>query len=292
VRARSNLDEMDGWLPAFADQHLRSGAEMAARFARWPGVVERAAALGDELAFPLRLIAPQLPPFPVPPGHTEMTYLAELARSGAVERYGDRKPEERERAFAQIEHELAIIDELGFPGYFLVVWDIVRFCHSRGILCQGRGSAANSAVCYALKITAVDAVRYELLFERFLSPDRDGPPDIDVDIESDRREEAIQYVYHHYDRDHAAQVADVITYRPKSAIRDIAKAPRLLPRSAGRLEQRDRAELLLGAGPLHPRGRCADFNAVRSTAARRGSRRRTAECPPTHGDPYRRHGDL
>ena len=224
VRARSNLDEMDGWLPAFADQHLRSGAEMAARFARWPGVVERAAALGDELAFPLRLIAPQLPPFPVPPGHTEMTYLAELARSGAVERYSDRKPEERERAAAQIEHELAIIDELGFPGYFLVVWDIVRFCHSRGILCQGRGSAANSAVCYALQITAVDAVRYELLFERFLSPDRDGPPDIDVDIESDRREEAIQYVYHHYNRDHAAQVADVITYRPKSAIRDIAKA--------------------------------------------------------------------
>jgi len=102
VRARSNLDEMDGWLPAFADQHLRSGAEMAARFARWPGVVERAAALGDELAFPLRLIAPQLPPFPVPPGHTEMTYLAELARSGAVERYSDRKPEERERAAAQI----------------------------------------------------------------------------------------------------------------------------------------------------------------------------------------------
>ena len=224
VRARSNLDEMDGWLPAFADQHLRSGAEMAARFARWPGVVERAASLGDELAFPLRLIAPQLPPFPVPPGHTEMTYLAELARAGAVERYGDRKPEERERAFAQIEHELAIIDELGFPGYFLVVWDIVRFCHSRGILCQGRGSAANSAVCYALQITAVDAVRYELLFERFLSPDRDGPPDIDVDIESDRREEAIQYVYGRYDRDHAAQVADVITYRPKSAIRDIAKA--------------------------------------------------------------------
>ncbi len=224
VRARSNLDEMDGWLPAFADQHLRSGAEMAARFARWPGVVEQAAALGDHLAFPLRLIAPQLPPFPVPPGHTEMTFLAQLARDGAVKRYGDRKPEERERAAAQIEHELAIIDELGFPGYFLVVWDIVQFCHSRGILCQGRGSAANSAVCYALEITAVDAVRYELLFERFLSPDRDGPPDIDVDIESDRREEAIQHVYDRYDRDHAAQVANVITYRPKSAIRDIAKA--------------------------------------------------------------------
>jgi error-prone DNA polymerase len=224
VRARSNLDEMDGWLPAFADQHLRSGAELAARFARWPGVVERAAHLGAELAFPLRLIAPQLPPFPVPPGHTEMTHLAHLARTGAAERYADRTPEERERALAQIEHELAIIDELGFPGYFLVVWEIVRFCQERGILCQGRGSAANSAVCYALGITAVDAVRYELLFERFLSPDRDGPPDIDIDIESDRREEAIQHVYDYYDRDHAAQVANVISYRPKSAIRDVAKA--------------------------------------------------------------------
>ncbi|MEP6852868.1 MAG: PHP domain-containing protein, partial [bacterium] len=231
VRARSTLEDVDGWLPSWAGQHLRSGEEMAARFARWPGAVALAARLGTELAFPLRLIAPELPPYPVPDGHTEMTYLRELAYRGARERYGPREDATRWARregfvdpYAQIEHELEIIEQLNFPGYFLVVWEIVEFCRSRGILCQGRGSAANSAVCFAIGITAVDAVRYGLLFERFLSPDRDGPPDIDLDIESDRREEAIQHVYERYDRRHTAQVANVITYRPKSAIRDVAKA--------------------------------------------------------------------
>jgi error-prone DNA polymerase len=222
VRARSTLDAIDGWLPAWAGQHLRSGEEMAQRFARWPGAVEAAARLGVELAFPLSLIAPNLPPFPVPAGHTEMSYLRELTYAGYAERYAGTEYERRARD--QLEHELAIIDELGFPGYFLVVWDIVRFCREQGILCQGRGSAANSAVCYALKITAVDAVRYGLMFERFLAPERGEPPDIDVDIESDRREEAIQYIYRLHGREHAAQVANVITYRPKSAVRDVAKA--------------------------------------------------------------------
>ncbi len=226
VRARSSLDEVDGWLPAWADQHLRSGVEMAERFARWPDAVATAARLGKELAFPLKLIAPQLPPFPVPAGHTEMTYLRELAAAGAADRYGPRGNGDAhtEKAYRQIEHELDIIEQLGFPGYFLVVWEIARFCRERGILCQGRGSAANSAVCYAIGVTAVDAVKYGLLFERFLAPHRDGPPDIDLDIESDRREEAIQHVYATYDRRHAAQVANVITYRPKSAVRDVAKA--------------------------------------------------------------------
>jgi error-prone DNA polymerase len=222
VRARSTLDEMDGWLPAWAGQHLRSGEEMAARFARWPGAVEHAERLGKELAFPLKLIAPDLPPFPVPDGHTEMSYLRQLTYEGAGERFRG-KPHEQQ-AYRMLEHELAIIEELHFPGYFLVVWDIARFCRSKGILCQGRGSAANSAVCYALKITAVDAVQYDLMFERFLAPERGEPPDIDIDIESDRREEAIQYVYELHGREHAAQVANVITYRPKSAIRDVAKA--------------------------------------------------------------------
>ena len=120
--------------------------------------------------------------------------------------------------------ELALIEQLGFPGYFLVVWDIVDFCRRSNIYCQGRGSAANSAVCYALGITNADAVSLGLLFERFLSPERDGPPDIDIDIESGRREEAIQYVYAKHGRRHAAQVANVITYRAKSSIRDVAKA--------------------------------------------------------------------
>ncbi|MCU1656922.1 MAG: polymerase alpha subunit [Pseudonocardiales bacterium] len=222
VRARSSLDDIDGWLPAWAGQHLRSGEEMAARFGRWPGAVQNATRLGTELAFPLKLIAPDLPPFPVPDGHTEMTYLRQLTYDGAAERFAG-KPHE-EQAYRQIEHELAIIEELHFPGYFLVVWDIARFCRKNGILCQGRGSAANSAVCYALKVTAVDAVYHELMFERFLAPERGEPPDIDIDIESDRREEAIQYVYELHGREHAAQVANVITYRPKSAVRDVAKA--------------------------------------------------------------------
>ncbi|HEX3336778.1 MAG TPA: error-prone DNA polymerase [Jatrophihabitans sp.] len=222
VRARSNLDDIDGWLPSWAGQHLRSGEEMAARFARWPGAVDNAARLAKEIAFPLSLIAPDLPPFPCPDGHDEMSYLRHLTYLGAAERFKG-KPHEA-KAYAMIEHELEIIEDLHFPGYFLVVWDIARFCRSQGILCQGRGSAANSAVCYALKITAIDAVYYDLMFERFLAPERGEPPDIDIDIESDRREEAIQYVYDLHGREHAAQVANVITYRPKSAVRDIAKA--------------------------------------------------------------------
>ncbi len=130
----------------------------------------------------------------------------------------------RARRATQLDHELEVIEQLGFPGYFLVVWDIVRFCLEHDILCQGRGSAANSAVCFALGITKADAVRLGLLFERFLSPGRDGPPDIDLDIESGRREEVIQYVYDRYGRHNAAQVANVITYRPRSAVRDMARA--------------------------------------------------------------------
>ncbi|MGH3887281.1 MAG: error-prone DNA polymerase [Pseudonocardiaceae bacterium] len=227
IRARRSLDEMDGWLPAAATAHLRSGKEMADRFARWPGAVERAAALGRECAFDLNLVAPDLPPFDVPASHTgvrhtEASWLRELTWLGAATRYGSY--DERPGAYHQIEHELAIITEKNFPGYFLIVHDIVGFCRRADILCQGRGSAANSAVCYALGITNVDAVGMDLLFERFLAPDRDGYPDIDLDIESDRREEAIQYVYRKYGRDCAAQVANVITYRARSAVRDVAKA--------------------------------------------------------------------
>jgi error-prone DNA polymerase len=222
VRARRSLDEIDGWLPAAGTAHLRSGAEMAARFAAYPGVVARAAEYGEQLAFDLHLVAPKLPDYPVRPGHTEMTWLRHLAMEGAARRYG---PEERnEDAYKQLRHELDMIEKLNFPGYFLVVYDIVRFCHDKGIYCQGRGSAANSAVCYALGITNVDAVEHKLLFERFLSEERDGPPDIDVDIESDRREEVIQHVYEKYGRHHTAQVANVVSYRPKMAVRDMAKA--------------------------------------------------------------------
>ncbi|TKR22170.1 PHP domain-containing protein [Cellulomonas hominis] len=224
VRARSSMEDLDGWLPGAPTAHLASAAEMLRRHRRHPGAVATAAAIGAECAFDLHLVAPQLPPYPVPPGHTEATWLRELVRRGALERYGPPEAERVPGAYAQLEHELRVIEDLGFPGYFLVVYDLVDFCHRNGILAQGRGSAANSAVCYALKVTAVDAVAHGLLFERFLAPERDGPPDIDVDIESGRREEVIQYVYAKHGRTHAAQVANVISYRARSAVRDAARA--------------------------------------------------------------------
>lgn len=252
VRARSSLDDLDGWLPGAPTAHLRSPAEMLARHRRHPHAVEAAARLAQECAFDLSLVAPDLPPYPVPPGHNEASWLRVLTEQGAEERYGPRPPwsddggaadpggemsgtngpgtnvagteELRTRAWAQIDHELKVITDLHFPGYFLIVYNLVEFCRSRGILAQGRGSAANSAVCFSLGITAVDAVRHGLLFERFLAPERDGPPDIDVDIESRRREEVIQYVYERFGRTHAAQVANVISYRPRSAVRDAARA--------------------------------------------------------------------
>jgi error-prone DNA polymerase len=234
VRARRSLDELDPWLPATSGAHLRSGAEQQRRFARYPGVVDLAAEIGRAAAFDLALVAPKLPPYPCPDGPdgrplTEMQFLRQLATEGARRRYGDRPaPGEdlsvRARAWRTIDHELDVIEGLGFAGYFLVVWDIVEFCRRVDIYCQGRGSAANSAVCYALGVTKADAVSLGLLFERFLSPERDGPPDIDLDIESDRREEVIQYVYERYGRHHTAQVANVITYRSRSSVRDMARA--------------------------------------------------------------------
>ncbi len=220
IRARNSMDDAAGYLAPLGGAHLRSGEEMARLFGA--EIVTAAADLGEQCAFGLTLIAPQLPPFDVPDGHTESSWLRKLVRDGARDRYGP--PDRAPKAYAQIEHELAIIDKLDFPGYFLVVHDITRFCRERDILCQGRGSAANSAVCYALKVTNVDPIANELLFERFLSPARDGPPDIDIDIESDLRENVIQYVYDKYGRDYAAQVANVITYRGRSAVRDMARA--------------------------------------------------------------------
>ncbi len=222
IRARQSLDAAAGWLAPLGGAHLRSGEEMARMFAWCPEAVSAAAELGEQCAFGLALIAPQLPPFDVPDGHTEDSWLRQLTMTGARNRYG--LPDAAPRAYAQIEHELKVIAQLQFPGYFLVVHDIARFCRENNILCQGRGSAANSAVCYALGVTAVDPVANELLFERFLSPARDGPPDIDMDIESDQREKVIQYVYDRYGRDYAAQVANVITYRGRIAVRDMARA--------------------------------------------------------------------
>ncbi len=234
VRARRSLDEMDGWLPASPLAHLRGASEQLRRFARWPGAVERTVDIAEACAFDLKLAAPNLPDYPVPDGYTEMTWLRELVRRGAAVYYPQSHPN-FEQAQRQIVHEMAVVDQLGFAGYFLLLHDIVQFCRAHDIYCQGRGSSANSAVCYALGVTKADAVALGLLFERFLSPERDGPPDIDLDIEHQRREEVIQYVYDRYGRERAAQVANVITYRPRSALREMAKVAGVAPGQADAL---------------------------------------------------------
>lgn len=242
VRANRSMDELDGWLPAHGSAFLRSGAEMTARFARYPGAVPRTVELADELAFPLRSARPALPKQEVPEGHTPMSYLRELVWQGAAERY----PGLPEGHRARLARELDVIEQKDFPGYFLIVHDIVTEARDRGILCQGRGSAASSAVCYVLGITAVDAIRYKLPFERFLSSMREEEPDIDVDFDSDRREEIIQWVYRKYGRERAAQVANVIQYRPKNAVRDMARA---LGYSPG---QQDAWSKQIERGPTRP----------------------------------------
>ncbi|MBP2435667.1 error-prone DNA polymerase [Microbacterium amylolyticum] len=220
IRATRSMDDLDGWLPAHASAHLRSGDEMARLLPRHTEAIERAADLAAELAFPLRRAKPALPKQQVPAPHTPMSYLRKLVWAAVPQRYPRLREEDRQR----IAHELDVIEQKDFPGYFLIVHDIVQEARRRGILCQGRGSAANSAVCYLLNITAVDAIAYQLPFERFLSAMRDEEPDIDVDFDSDRREEIIQWVYQRYGRDRAAQVATVIQYRPKNAVRDVARA--------------------------------------------------------------------
>ena len=221
TRLVTDLEGARGHLPAIG-RWLRGAQDMARLHRRSPDAVDLAADLAADLAFDLSLIAPDLPEADVPAGHTPASWLRELTRQGAARRYG--APQEHPRAWEVLNHELDVIESLGFPGYFLIVHSIVEFCRQSGILCQGRGSAANSAVCYALGITAVDAVRHQMLFERFLSPGRAGYPDIDLDIEACRREEVIQHVYSRYGRDRAAQVANVISYRPRSAVRDAARA--------------------------------------------------------------------
>ena len=243
IRARRSLADMDGWLPAAGTAYLRSGQEMAARLLRYPGVLERTVALGRECAFDFKVIAPSLPDFPAPAGYTEASWLRELVARKALARYGPPGAERVPGAYAQIARELDVIERLEFGGYFLIVHNIVEFCEHHDILCQGRGSAANSAVCFALGITNVNPVSHHLLFERFLSDGRDGPPDIDLDIEHRRREEVIQYVYRTYGRDRAAQVANVISYRPRMALRDAGRALGFTPGQA------DAWTRQLGPGP-------------------------------------------
>ena len=223
IRSNRSLSDLDGHLPAGGAPRIRHPRQQRLLFKRYPGLVEATLEVASRCSFPVELVAPGLPRDLAPPGFTDPEWLAKLTFERAPARYGLAGRERIPGAYRQIRYELEIIERLGFAGYFLVVADIVDFCKREGIYCQGRGSAANSAVCYALGITNADPVELKLLFERFLSPERDGPPDIDVDIESGRRDQVIQYVYRRYGREYAAQVASVITYRARSALRDAAR---------------------------------------------------------------------
>ena len=221
---RESLSQAHGDLHPMGANWLRSGDQLQRMCPGCDDKLAYSVELARRCAFTLDLVAPELPRYATPDGRSEMDHLRNLTLASAEFRYAARSPEVRRKAMAQIRYELEVIEELNFPGYFLIIYNLVDFCARENIMCQGRGSAANSAVCFALGITNVEPIEAGLLFERFLSPDRDGPPDIDLDIESGRREEVIQYVYDTYGRDNAAQVANVITYRTKGAVRDAARA--------------------------------------------------------------------
>jgi error-prone DNA polymerase len=221
IREHVTLDEAGFRLFANAERHLKSPEEMARLFEAYPDAVARSAEIAERIRFSLDELRYEYPVEPVPEGRTGQQELERLAWVGADERYPRGVPE---KVRTQIAHELALIGQLDYAPYFLTVHDIVREAKARGILCQGRGSAANSAVCYVLGITAVDPGRVDLLFERFVSAERKEPPDIDVDFEHERREEIIQYVYGKYGRDRAGLAATVICYRGRSAIREVGKA--------------------------------------------------------------------
>ncbi|HUC60789.1 MAG TPA: PHP domain-containing protein, partial [Alphaproteobacteria bacterium] len=221
IREGCTIDEAGHRLHANAERHLKPPEEMARLFNRWPDSLARTLEIAEACRFSLDELRYEYPVDPCPAGATPQSYLASETWAGAALRYPDGVPA---KVKAQLEHELALIGQLGYAPYFLTVHDIVRFARGRGILCQGRGSAANSAVCYCLGITAVDPTKADLLFERFVSAERNEPPDIDVDFEHERREEVIQYIYGKYGRERAGIAATVISYRGRSAIREVGKA--------------------------------------------------------------------
>jgi error-prone DNA polymerase len=223
IRETCTIHEAGLRLEANAERHLKSPAEMARLFARFPGAVERTVEIAGRVEFDLSELRYEYPDEPVPPGKTAIQHLRDLAWEGAKWRFEKGMGEDERRT---IEHELDVIEGLGFENYFLTVHDIVAWAREQGILCQGRGSAANSCVCFCLGVTAVDPTKkgQDLLFSRFISAKRGEPPDIDVDFEHARREEVMQYVYRRYGRHRAAIVATVIHYRPRMAIRQVGKA--------------------------------------------------------------------
>jgi error-prone DNA polymerase len=237
IRNHVELDQAGRLLAVNSQRHIRTAREMATLFRDVPGAIENTSSLSSRLDFQLSDLGYEFPRYPVPNGETMDSFLHKRVEEGLARRYSpgnDRKL--MEKAKKQAEHELTLISKLGFAGYFLIVWDIIRFCQQHDILVQGRGSAANSVVCYCLEITAIDPVGMDLLFERFLSESRNEWPDIDLDLPSeDKREQAIQYVYQRYGELGAAMTANVITYRDKSAARETGKALGFDEETLGRL---------------------------------------------------------
>jgi error-prone DNA polymerase len=221
IREGCTIAEAGDMLLPNAERYLKSPDTMRELFVGCPDAIRRTVEIADRCQFNLDELRYDYPEELAPRGMSPLSYLIQLTWQGGATRYPDGIPE---KVRSMIEYELALIGELGYEAYFLTVWDLVRFARSRNILCQGRGSSANSVVCYCLGITAVDPDRLDMLFERFISKERNEPPDIDVDFEHERREEVLQYVYDKYGRERSAMTAEVITYRPRSAIRDVGKA--------------------------------------------------------------------
>jgi error-prone DNA polymerase len=221
IRLKTTVAELGPARFPNGERRLRALDEILSLFTECPAVVSRTALVADRCTFSLDELRYEYPEELCPAGETTTSYLARLAWAGANERYPGGIPA---KVSQLIERELAIIEELDYAAYFLTVWDLVRFARAQGILCQGRGSAANSAVCFCLGVTAVDPDRIDVLFERFVSKDRAEAPDIDIDFEHQRREEVIQYIYEKYGRERAGMTAELITYRPRSAVRDVGKA--------------------------------------------------------------------
>ncbi len=234
LHEKTTLDVAGRRLLKNAERHLKPAHEMAALFRDLPAAITNTRRIAEQCEFTLADLGYRFPDYPLPPGETPISYLRALTYAGAHERYGTITA----RVRAQLEHELAVIGKLELAGYFLIVWDLVRFCREQNILMQGRGSAANSAVCYSLGITAVDAIGMELLFERFLSEERGEWPDIDIDLPSgDQRERVIQYVYQRYGARGAGMTANVITYRVRSAVREVGKTLGFSPEQVDRLSK-------------------------------------------------------
>ncbi|MEJ2145523.1 MAG: error-prone DNA polymerase [Acidobacteriota bacterium] len=265
IHHKITLDKAGRLLNRNADRHLKSPEEMRRIFADLPEAVENTVSLAARLDFTLSDLGYRFPDYPVPAGETMVSYLRKVTHAGARQRY---RPY-HEKARRQIEYELNMIEKLDLAGYFLIVWDIVRFCRENDILAQGRGSAANSAVCYSLGITAVDPVGMDLLFERFLSEERGEWPDIDLDLPSgDRRERVIQHVYERYGRRGAAMTANVITYRGRSAAREVGKVFGFPPETLDRL-----SKLLVTWGETGLHDESLLLHRIREAGLQIGSRR-------------------